>query len=172
MFQIILGVVLIVAAVSYVIFVNRRSVAPYVVTPKEDRGTVVQRLGLTKGDKLIELGCGKGDLLFYLVREHKIYSEGIELSLPLYLIAKIRSYLLYDGKVKIHYGDLFKVDLSQYNKVYCYLMKRSYPDLKEKFSQELKPGSRVVVAGWELDSDTPEHKIPKKGEGRFYTYDY
>ena len=51
-------------------------------------------------------------------------------------------------------------------------MKNSYPALKEKFSRELKSGSRVVVAGWPLDDTSLQHKIPEAGSGRFYTYDY
>jgi SAM-dependent methyltransferase len=160
-----------VCAVAYLILVQRKTVAPYVATPKEDYETVFEKLELKSGDKFIELGCGKGNFLFYLAREHGFYGEGIELGVFLYLIARIRSRFFYGDKVKIHYGNLFKIDLSSYNKIYLYLMKHSYPSLKLKLA-ELKRGSRVVVAGWDLNSKSAEHKIPPKGEGRFYVYNF
>lgn len=171
MLYVIFWVAVIICAAAYLFFVQRRSVAPYVATPREDRKTVFDKLELKAGDRMIELGCGKGDLLFYLAREHGFYGEGVELGVLLYLIARVRSSLFYGGKVKIYYGDLFKVNLAPYNKVYLYLMKYSYPSLKLKFA-ELKPCSRVVVAGWDLNSTSAEHKIPPKGEGKFYVYDF
>ncbi|MDA1038205.1 MAG: hypothetical protein O2877_00775, partial [bacterium] len=75
-----------VVIVVYLLRSQRRTVAPYVATPRIDRVNAFELLNVTSHTHLIELGCGKGDFLFDLARR-EVYGTGIELSFPLYVIA-------------------------------------------------------------------------------------
>jgi SAM-dependent methyltransferase len=161
-------------------------VAPFVAIPPDVRRKALDALELAPGDRVIELGCGRGDFLIQLARERGIFGTGIELDPLWFSISWIRTkfpllYLFHmkqiedmkkgDG-IQILYGNLFDMDLSGYTKVYAYLMKRAYPRLKEKFERELKPGSIVVLAGWPLDDQSDGHRIVKEGEERLFVYRY
>ncbi len=161
----------------------KKSVAPYVALPKDVRKNVIEALELKPGDRVIELGSGNGDFLLELSREHCVAATGIELDPLHFVISWLRVTLkTYFGQMtqiglsssppRVLYGDFFAFDLSGYNKVYAYLMKRSYARLKEKFEHELRPGSIVVLAGWPLDETQGGHQIVRSGEERIFVYRY
>ncbi len=150
----------------------RHSVAPHVAIPRDVSLKALAALEIKPNDRVLELGCGRARVLFDLAERSGIYGTGIELDPWLFLFTWIRARMRFGGRVKILYGNLFDLDLSSYNKVYGYLMKRAYPKLQEKFARELPSGSLVVLAGWPFEDTSSGHQIVKKGEERIYVYRY
>ncbi len=138
--------------------------APWLPTRKRDVPRLIAMAEIKPGDKVYDLGCGDGRLVFAAAAKGAD-AIGIEVSLLPYLVAKIRS--LVQPRSKIIFGDLFRKDVSVADIVYIFLMEKSYERLKRKFLKELRPGTKVIVhcwkvKGWEdklIKSDKPEKEL-------------
>ena len=105
--------------------------------------------------KVIELGSGWGTLAIALA--HKLPEKPIdafEISLVPYLFSKIYSFIFKSKNLKIFRADFFSVPIEDYGLVICYLYPKAMDHLKEKFIQELNPGTFIVthtfaIQGWE-----------------------
>jgi len=104
------------------------------------------QLAEVKPDELVyDPGCGDGRVIISAARHYQARAVGIELDLLRYLWCQLAVTVLGLRKqVKIIYGDLYKVDLSQADVVVCYLLPAALKKLEGKLLQELKPGTRVV----------------------------
>jgi len=138
--------------------------APWLPTKKRDVPRLIAMAEIKPGDKVYDLGCGEGRLVFAAVAKGAT-AVGIEVSLLPYLVAKIRSFA--EPRSKIIFGDFFHKNISSADIVYVFLMEKSYERLKRKFLKELRPGTRVIfhcwkVKGWEdklIKSDKPEKEL-------------
>lgn len=124
------------------------SAAPYLPTHKKDVKRMIDLAGIKSGERVYDLGCGDGRLVF---AAGKLGAEaiGIEIFILPYLYAWIKGW----GKknVKILYGDLFNYDISGADVVFIFLLNKSYKRLVDKFTKELKSGTRVVVGCWPIE---------------------
>lgn len=94
--------------------------------------------------RVIDLGCGSGGLVNHLQRSLPAAQvEGIESAIVPWLLAKVRS-LLSGGKVRVYFGDFWKLDLGSYDVVYAYLSPEPMPRLWQKVVNEMKPGSLFI----------------------------
>ena len=94
-------------------------------------------------DIVYDLGCGDGRFVFEASKKAK-KAIGYELSIPLYLLGKIRS-LFYKKKAKIRFGDFFKQDLSDADIIFCYLMPKAIQRFYKELWPTLKPGTRFIT---------------------------
>lgn len=103
--------------------------------------------GLEKGEIFYDLGSGNGDVL---IEAAKMGARacGYEISPIYYLCAKARTSKY--PKIKIAYKNIFNVDLSKADIVYCYLMPEMLLKLVPRFKSELKAGSRLVSVGFPI----------------------
>jgi len=94
--------------------------------------------------RLIDLGCGLGGPLAGIRQQRPdVHLVGIE-SAPLnWLFAKLRLGVR-GGKTDIRFGNLWDVDLSDFDIVYAYLSPAPMPRLWEKVCREMKPGSLFI----------------------------
>jgi cyclopropane fatty-acyl-phospholipid synthase-like methyltransferase len=110
--------------------------------------TVLKMLTLaeTQPDDLVyDLGCGDGRILITVVRRFGARAVGIELDPLRYLWCQLAIAALgHRERVKVVYGDFFKLDLSQADVVTCYLLQPTNEKLEAKLLRELKSGARVV----------------------------
>jgi len=128
------------------------SVAPWLPSKKREVNRMVGLIDLKPGMKVYDLGCGDGRLLISAYKkEPKIKIVGVEMNYLMCLITKI-NFWLHNIKAKILVRDLFKVNLSDADVIFIYLLPKSYERLKEKFAKELKQGTKIIVGIWPIDN--------------------
>ncbi len=137
-------------------------------TKKEDYDRIAELAHLKPGVFFYDLGSGTGDMLFYLSKKYNINCVGIEISPLLYLYSKIKS--LFYEKVEICYGNFFKYDLSKADIVYVFLYPKIYDKLKEKFNNELKNNSKIILACWPFKESGPIRISKREHRVTYYLY--
>lgn len=123
---------------------------------------------IKKGDKVYDLGCGDGKLLFAAAK-YGAEAEGFEISVLPYIIAKVRQ-IIDKTKVKIKFRDFWMVNLSGADVVFFFLIPRIYPKLKKKLQSELKPGTRVVAYVWPFEDWEPDTVDKAENRPTMYLY--
>lgn len=150
------------------IFLGALFEAPWVPTRKKDFDRVAKLANLRPGMLFYDLGSGSGELLFYLSKKYNVNCVGIEISPFLFLYSKIKS--LFHNKVKIHYGNFYKYDLSKADMVYIFLLPKTYGKLRKKIETELKRGTKIILSCWPF-KDCKPNKIDKKENAiSYYLY--
>ncbi|HTX61196.1 MAG TPA: SAM-dependent methyltransferase [Methanobacterium sp.] len=116
-------------------------------------------------DVVYDLGSGDGRIVTMAARTYNACSVGIEAD-PLRVgWSRLTVFLLgCRDKVKIIWGNFFKVDISQATVVTLFLSAKANHKLKKKLETELKPGTRVVsyywrIKGWEVAREDKENHI-------------
>ena len=133
--------------------------------------TVRDMLRLAKvkrGEKLYDLGSGDGRVVIEAARLGA-HGVGIEYSIPVHLLAKLRLALSGVRGVELMRKDFFGTRLNAADVVMFYLTPKLARELGPKFKRELKKGTRVVSAAHEIPGWTPVEKIKT---GHFWTYLY
>jgi precorrin-6B methylase 2 len=125
------------------------SAAPWLPTRRRDVKRMIDLADLKPGEVLYDLGCGDGRLTFEAARRGA-KAVGIEVFILPYLYSWVISF--FKKHVTILFGDLFNYNVSRANVVTIFLMDKSYKKLTKKLEQELKPGSRVVVSCWPIET--------------------
>jgi precorrin-6B methylase 2 len=134
-------------------------------------GTVRAMLRLAKvrrGDVVYDLGSGDGRTV---IEAAKLGARavGIEYSIPIYVLSKLRVALSGVHDVKLLRKDFFETKLNDADVVTFYLTPKLAKMLKAKFEKELRKGARVVSAAHEIPGWKPAGKIKT---GHFWTYLY
>jgi ribosomal protein L11 methylase PrmA len=151
--------------------------SPYVMANKIVIRRALKLAGLEKGENFYDLGCGNGDVLIEAAKMGA-KANGLEISPFYYLYAKIRTTFwkqqipkicsstkrgLLPRKIEIivEYANIYKVDLSEADVIYCYLMPEMLSKLAPKFKKELKKGSRLISVGFPIKAlkNGTEHHI-------------
>lgn len=135
-----LYLVIFVVLISALIGAN--SAAPWLPTKGKDLARMIELAKIKEGDKVYDLGCGDGRLVFASAKRGA-RAVGLEIFVLPYLIAKIRSWFVKNTNIK--FKNFFQQNLADADVVFIFLMARAYDKLLAKFNQELRPGTRVVV---------------------------
>ncbi|MFH2013525.1 MAG: hypothetical protein ABIJ17_00975 [Patescibacteria group bacterium] len=135
---------IIVLIVTFVLFFSligliRSMGVPFVPLTKKQLESVNKYIKLNPNDRVVDLGCGDARVLRMFKKQGVKDLTGYEVNLLAYLLAKIKS-----KSLKIYFKNFKKVDLSEYNVIFCYLLDYYLDSLKEKFDKELKPGTKVI----------------------------
>lgn len=136
-------------------FYGAVSAAPWLPTKKKDVPRMIALADIKPGERVYDLGCGDGRLIFAATAKGA-EGVGIEIFILPYFYAWVKS--LFKKGSKILFGDLFNYDLSSADVVFIFLLDKSYKRLLEKFKKELKPGTRVVVGCWDM-ADWKDHLV-------------
>ena len=127
-----------------------------------------------KGDVMYDLGSGEGSALIVAAQEFGASGIGIEIDPLRVWQSKFRiKQAKLDKRVLILKENFFKVDFSEATVVFAYLVPKALRNLKKKFLEELKPGTRIVCYRYTIDylplitEDKEEriyiYEVPKKG---------
>ncbi|KKQ79036.1 MAG: hypothetical protein UT02_C0049G0006 [Parcubacteria group bacterium GW2011_GWC2_38_7] len=144
--------------------------APWVPTNKKDVARFLDLAEIKAGDKVYDLGCGDGRLLFPAA-EKGAQVAGYEIFLLPYLIAKWKQYFFTQKKqTKIVYKDFWHVNLADADIVYFFLMPKVYNKLKTKFEKELKPGTKIISYVWPIEGWTPLRVSESHKAQKIYLY--
>lgn len=156
---------LIIAVVLIGFAVGGLAGAPWVPMRQVDVNKILDDCRLSKGETLIELGCGDGRLL-KAAAKRDIKAIGYEINPVMWFIAWATN-IRYYPKVRVRLGNFWWSSWKQADAVVTFLVPRSMNRLEQKAGQELKKGSKLLSYVFVL----PGKKAAKK-HGRWYIYDY
>lgn len=125
---------------------RRKSLAPFVSSPKPVVRKMLEVSNLQPGETLIDLGSGDGRIPIMAAEEFGARGIGIDINEKFIQEATGFAKALGLGeKVTFLHNDIFEVDLSIANVITIYLTTSSNEKLRPKLEQELRPGTRVVT---------------------------
>lgn len=143
----ILSLILLSAAFFYTLYlfiwlIFTRSV-PFVPLSKKQLKTISANIKLNPKDKIVDLGCGDGRVLRMFEKYGAKDLTGYEVNFWIYLLARIKN-TFSKSKARIYFKNFQRVNLSEYNIIFCYLSNYQMNSLKEKFDRELKLGTKII----------------------------
>ncbi len=150
---------LFIAAVLYIFFYEKKLNLPPVPSLPWVRPLIMKAIKKhTSADtayKIAEVGSGWGGMIVHLLRHFKnAHVTGFEGS-PLPRITSIIRLLPFGKRVRLSGEDFFKVDLSEYDFIFCYLSPRHMAELEPKFKAELKPGTLIISNSFPMPNWQP-----------------
>jgi len=143
----------------YSILINKE--VPYIRSGSKIIKLIVQENIFKNGAIIYDLGCGDGKFLRELEKHGQFELIGFELHWLPYFIGRIINYFS-GSKVKIQRKDLFQVNLSEADAVFCYLFPEYMVKLENKFKNELKKNALIVSNTFTLPNWTLEREIKVK----------
>lgn len=144
--------------------------APYVSTDKKLVEKMVELAEIKPGEKIYDIGCGDGRIVFEACRKGAI-GTGIDVNLTLVWLARIKN-LFFKLPAKFYARDLKKYDWSEADVVFCYLLPGLVEYLIPRF-KKLKPGTRIVSHGFSIHGWEPStHFVANKEKqlGNIFVY--
>lgn len=127
--------------------------APWLPSLKPHRRAAFELLKLKPGQTIIDLGCGDGRFL-KAAAKRGYYAEGYELNPFMYAIAWLVT-RRYFKRVKLHFGDMWKADISQADAVYVFLLDKYMKQLDDKLKAEAKPGLLLASHTFKIPDKKP-----------------
>ena len=162
---ILLSIVFVYTLYLFIWFILTRNV-PFVPLSKKQLKTVSANIKLNPEDKIVDLGCGDGRVLRIFEKQGVKDLTGYEVNFWIYLLARIKNTIL-KSKAKIYFKNFEKVNLSEYNVVFCYLSDYYMNSLlKEKFDRELKPGTKIISYVFDIKN----WRKPEIISGKIFVY--
>lgn len=157
---------------AYIVSIILNFFTPFFTTPNKALKKIVGKFNLKPNQKFVDLGSGDGRVVFQTYSLYKCTSVGYEISPVLSLFVKLKKFLISPFNPKIQFKDesFFKINLREYDVVYCCLPNDVLSNLEKKFSKELKKGSVVYCLRNELPKKQRE-KI-RAGEEVVYRYTF
>ncbi len=132
------------------------SFAPWVPSRRRDLERIFSLVELKPGQIFYELGCGDGRVTIYAARHFPAEAIGLEFSLPMYLLCKIKQIFFYRKNLHIKFKNLYYENLSKADVIYFFAIPRT---LNQKFlnklKKELKRGAKVISYSFRIDGLTP-----------------
>ncbi|MBP6976629.1 class I SAM-dependent methyltransferase [Candidatus Dojkabacteria bacterium] len=140
-----INILLILILLAYIVSIVLNFFSPFYTTPSKILKDIVKHFKLKKNEKFADLGCGDGRVVFATHRMYRCTSIGYEVSPVLLMFIKLSKLLFAPFNKKVHFieEDFFKVNLKEYDVIYCCLPTDVLSVLSKKFKKELKKGSRV-----------------------------
>jgi precorrin-6B methylase 2 len=126
-------------------FVPGKTLAPLVFTTRKTREQLFAAARLQKGQRFVDLGCGKGNLLIQAARRFGAQAIGFEIAPLQFVWSKINVWLSGQNKnITVALADFMTCDLSQADVVYIFLTPQAMSKVSAKLEKELKKGTRVI----------------------------
>lgn len=126
--------------------------APFVPTPKKILDRMVRLAGIRPGERVYDLGCGDGRLVFAAAKR-QAKAVGFELSVPTFLYAKLLS--LFHPRACIRFRDFWSQDYRDADVIFCYLLTDTMQTFKRKVWPQVKTGCRVVSHSFKMADVEP-----------------
>ncbi|MBI2589658.1 hypothetical protein HYW32_01360 [Candidatus Berkelbacteria bacterium] len=145
--------------------------AQFVSTPPGLFHVILALAQLSPGEHFTELGSGRGMLCAYVCKHGSSLAEGVDISLPLVLFARLRHRGI--PGLTFRCANLYTTNLKKTSTVYCYLLPHIMKRLEKKFEQELRHGARVIAYCFPLPNRKPSETFQRTTQyGPFYVYEY
>jgi hypothetical protein len=137
-----------------------KDAGPYVPSPQSVVADMLRHAEVVSTDYLIDLGSGDGRIVLTAAKVFGASGFGVEIKDE--LVKKSNEAAKNEGladRVKFIKQDLFKTDMSQATVITMYLLPDTVNLLKDKFLNELKPGTRIVSHDYPLTGWIPEKYV-------------
>jgi hypothetical protein len=134
-----------------------KDAGPYVPSPQSVVSDMLRYAEVGPQDFLIDLGSGDGRIVLTAAKVFGARGFGVEIKDE--LVRKANEAAQKEGiadRVKFFKQDLFKTDVSQATVITMYLLPDTVNLLKDKFIDELLPGTRIVSHDYPLTGWIPE----------------
>ena len=115
--------------------------APFLPTKGRQIEVMLRLANITKGEKVVDLGCGDGRLLLAFEKVSPGNVVGYEFSIPTFLLAK---FLTVGRDVEVIYGNFWSLDLSEMDVILCFLQENSMARFERELWPKLKSGTKVL----------------------------
>jgi len=138
--------------------------SPFIPTSNKILKKMIDLAEIKKGQKVFDLGCGDGRIIF-ASEEKGALCTGIEISPPVFLIAKLIKFCK-RKKSKLILGNFFNnKDIFQADVIFLFLM----PKVMQKFYQEifphLKKGTKIISHAFTIKNLTAKKSILRRDSG-------
>lgn len=118
---------------------------------------MLEMSGAGPSDVVYDLGSGDGRIIVEAAKTYHAKAVGVEADPIRVLYSRLAvAFHRLQGEVKVVWGNLFHVDLSEATVVTIFLSQWANQRLKSKLLAELKPGTRVVSYVWTFDGWAPK----------------
>ncbi|HEX2199690.1 MAG TPA: methyltransferase domain-containing protein [Burkholderiales bacterium] len=134
-----------------------KDAGPYVPSPQSVVADMLRYADVGPDDFLIDLGSGDGRIVLTAAKVFGARGFGVEIKD--HLVKQANEAAHKEGiadRAKFLKQDLFKTDVSQATVITMYLLPDTVNLLKDKFLQELRPGTRIVSHDYPLTGWIPE----------------
>jgi hypothetical protein len=137
-----------------------KDAGPYVPSPQSVVSDMLRYADVGPNDFLIDLGSGDGRIVLTAAKVFGARGFGVEIKDD--LVRRSNEAARKEGladRVKFMKQDLFKTDMSQATVITMYLLPDTVNLLKDKFLNELRPGTRIVSHDYPLTGWIPEKYV-------------
>ncbi len=137
-----------------------KDAGPYVPSPQSVVADMLRYADVGPNDFLIDLGSGDGRIVLTAAKVFGARGFGVEIKEE--LVQKSNQAAQNEGlaeRVKFMKQDLFKTDMSQATVITMYLLPDTVNLLKDKFLNELRPGTRIVSHDYPLTGWIPDKYV-------------
>jgi len=118
--------------------------APFVPTVKARLNEMIDLAKIDSNTVIYDLGSGDGRFIFASCRKGAKKAIGYELSLPIYIYSKIKSFFYKNAQIR--YKDFWfdAAKLKDADVVFCFLMAKPMEKFESTIWPNLKPGCKVI----------------------------
>jgi hypothetical protein len=137
-----------------------KNAGPYVPSPQSVVSDMLRYADVGPQDFLIDLGSGDGRIVLTAAKVFGARGFGVEIKDD--LVRQANEAAQKEGvadRVRFLKQDLFKTDVSQATVITMYLLPDTVNLLKDKFLNELRPGTRIVSHDYPLTGWIPEKYV-------------
>ena len=180
MLVIILQIIFIVLFLAFFVFfivqffnIFFRGYAPFIATRKRVIKKIISELNIPAKAVVIELGSGRAGFLRALRKRYREATLiGVEYSFLPLLLSRIQNSFT-QARLLLRKQNIFKVDISQADMIYCYLNDTTMEALEKKFQNECKAGALVVSYQFRMLNTEPIKVIKENSnKDRIYFYQF
>jgi predicted RNA methylase len=132
--------------------------AVFTTTHRSKIKKILEVIPMHSGQMVYDLGCGDSRFLIEATKRYQVKAIGYEINPWPFLLSRLRI-ILKRANVSVRFEDFWKADLSDADIVFCYLFPDVMDRLKEKLSEELKTGAKVISCNFEIPGWLPEKVI-------------
>ena len=139
---------------------------PFITTPEEVVERMLELAGTRADDLVADLGSGDGRIVITAAR--KFGARGLGIELDQRLVEKSRINARAAGvadRVTFVQGDVLTADISKATVVTVYLLPNLIGQLQQRFTGELRPGTRIVSHAFGMTGWVPDRTALMKVSG-------
>jgi hypothetical protein len=146
--------------------------SPLSKTPSNVLDEISDIMDVKKKDVFLDLGSGDGGLVFKVYSEAKCKCIGYEISPMLIMLSNMLKAVKFPTTKDITFEpqNIFRANMKDATKIYCYLDKNSMKILSPKLKEFLKRGGEVYSYMYGIEGVKNEKKVMLKNKKELYIY--